>query len=287
MTPVIFVTDIHGSTDRYEKLFQLIRREKPKAVFMGGDLFPAGIRKFSSLDFQHQDFINDYLAANLQRIKNELQENYPELFLIMGNDDARIEEAAILDVATRGLWRYAHQRRLKLGNYIVIGYNYVPPTPFQLKDWERYDVSRYVDPGCISPEEGIRTMPIEEHVTRYATMKADIESLTKEIDLKKAVMLFHSPPYKTNLDRAALDGKMIDHVPLDVHVGSIAIERFIKTKQPYITMHGHIHESTRLTGSWKEKIGNTFAFNAAHDGKELSVIKLNLEEPVRAERVLI
>jgi len=30
----------------------------------------------------------------------------------------------------------------------------VPPTPFLLKDWEKYDVSAYVDPGCVSPEEG-------------------------------------------------------------------------------------------------------------------------------------
>lgn len=287
MTPVFFITDIHGSTDRYGKLFEYIKTEKPAALFMGGDLLPSGMRNFTSLDFQHQDFINDYLAVNFRKLKDELGSSYPKVFLIMGNDDARVEEAALLDVATQGLWHYAHNRRFKFGGYIVIGYNYVPPSPFQLKDWERYDVSRYADPGCISPEEGRRTMPVENHLIRYATIKEDLESLTKGIDMKSAVMLFHSPPYKSNLDRAALDGKMIDHVPLDVHVGSIAIERFIKAEQPYVTMHGHIHESTRLTGEWSERIGDTYAFNAAHEGKELSVVKFDLEEPAKAERVLL
>ncbi|HUU04736.1 MAG TPA: hypothetical protein VMZ49_02545, partial [Patescibacteria group bacterium] len=76
------------------------------------------------------------------------------------------------------------------------------------------------------------------------------------------------------LDRAALDGRQVDSVPLDVHVGSIAIRRFIETRQPLVTLHGYVHESARLTGSWQEKIGRTFCFSAAHDGPELAVVFL-------------
>lgn len=35
-----------------------------------------------------------------------------------------------------------------------------PISPFLLKDWEHYDVSRYVDLGCISPEDGQRTIDV-------------------------------------------------------------------------------------------------------------------------------
>ena len=42
--------------------------------------------------------------------------------------------------------------------------------------------------------------------------------------------------------------------------GSIAIERFIEDRQPLLTLHGHVHESARLTGSWQEKIGRHIAF---------------------------
>ena len=117
--------------------------------------------------------------------------------------------------------------------------------------------------------------------------KNDLEILTENEDLSNAIFLFHSPPYKTNLDRAALDGVNVDHVPMDVHVGSIAIKRFIEDKQPYITLHGHIHESTRLTGLWKEQIGNTISFNAAHDGPKLSLIIFDLENVLEATRLLI
>ena len=76
-------------------------------------------------------------------------------------------------------------------------------------------------------------------------------------------------------------------VPFDVHVGSIAIKRFIEEKQPLLTLHGHIHESTRLTGQWLQFIGRTISLNAAHDGPELSVIKFDLEEPKNARRFLL
>jgi len=52
-------------------------------------------------------------------------------------------------------------------------------------------------------------------------------------------------------------------------------------------LHGHVHESARLSGSWTEKLGNTHAFSAAHDGDELSVIIFNPDDPENAKRVLI
>ena len=153
-----------------------------------------------------------------------------------------------MDVAAAGLWTYVHNRSELFGDYCVYGYSCVPPTPFRLKDWERYDVSRYVDPGCVSPEEGWRTVPVSEHDIRYGTIREDLERLTDEQDLSASILLFHTPPYRTTLDRAALDGKVIDHAPLDVHVGSIAVQRFIAARQPLLTLHGHVHESARITG---------------------------------------
>jgi uncharacterized protein len=70
-------------------------------------------------------------------------------------------------------------------------------------------------------------------------------------------------------------------------VGSIAVRRFIETRQPFITLHGHIHESPRLTGSWKDLIGRTHAFSAAHDGRELALVRFELEKPEEATRELI
>jgi Icc-related predicted phosphoesterase len=111
--------------------------------------------------------------------------------------------------------------------------------------------------------------------------------LVGDEDLSMAIMLFHAPPYQTKLDRAALDGKFIDHVPIDVHVGSIAIRRLIESRHPLVTLHGHVHESTRLTGSWMERIGRTCCFSAAHDGPELAVVVFDPERLETAARILL
>lgn len=282
-----FVSDLHGDTHRYQRLFDLIEAETPDAVFLGGDLLPNGSINLGRLEMVHHDFVSRYLEVHLQRLNSLLKDRYPRVFVILGNDDARSQEAVILSAATRGVWEYAHDRCIPFGVFDVYGYAFIPPTPFMLKDWERYDVSRHVDPGCISPEEGHRTVPVAANIVRYATISDDLEQLTRGRNLERAVMLMHTPPYDTTLDRAALDGRVIDHVPVDVHVGSIAVRRFIEEHQPLVTLHGHIHESARLTGAWSQTLGATHCYSAAHDGPELALVRFDPAAPAAATRTLI
>jgi Icc-related predicted phosphoesterase len=282
-----FVSDLHGRISRYEKLFAAISQEKPEAVFMGGDFLPLTWYIHESFDFLHQDFVNEFLVKRLLALRQELTDAYPRIFLIMGNDDSRFEEAAVLDTAALGLWEYLHNRRIVFKGFPVYGYAYVPPTPFQLKDWERYDVSRYLDPGAVSPEEGLRTVPLSDQEKKFSTIKDDLERLAGKDDLSKAIFLFHAPPYQTKLDLFALEDKIIDHVPLDRHLGSIALRRFIEARQPLLTLHGHVHESAGLSGSWKDCIGRTYCFSAAHHGPELALVRFDPEDLDSATRQLI
>jgi Icc-related predicted phosphoesterase len=284
---IFFVSDLHGRIGRYQKLFEAVLREKPEAVFIGGDFLPHAWHAHETLDFPHRDFINDFLVRNLLILRRELGDGYPRFFLIMGNDDARIEEAAVLDAAARGIWEYIHQRRVGFGKFAIFGYAFVPPTPFRLKDWDRYDVSRYTDPDAISPEEGLRSYPVSEQEMKYVTIKDDLDRFTRNQDMAKAIFLFHTPPYQTKLDLSAQGGKMIDHVPLDCHLGSIAVRRFIEARQPLLTLHGHVHESARLSGSWRDRIGRTHCFSAAHDGPELSLVRFDPDSLDAATRELI
>jgi Icc-related predicted phosphoesterase len=280
-----FVTDLHGSLSRYQKLFQLIMAEKPEVVLLGGDILPA--RLYHPDDKTKMGFIHSVLQVGCAAVKAELSSSYPKILLILGNDDPRAAEADLTEGESLGLWNYLHFRKSECGNYSVYGYSCVPPTPFTLKDWERYDVSRFVDPGCISPEEGWRSVPVSLSEIRYTTIQTDLDLLTDDADLSNAIFLFHAPPHHTFLDRVALDGRMIDTVPLDVHAGSIAIRRFIEKRQPLISLHGHIHESARLTGLWREQFGRTWAYSAAHDGDELALVRFDPLEPEKATRSLI
>ncbi len=277
-----FVSDLHGKISRYQSLFSRIREEKPEAVFLGGDLFPP-------LGAQGEgDFLEDFLAKGFLEIKDDLGKEYPRIFLILGNDDSKSSEVDLIRwMEKEMIWEYIHGRRVDLGPYSVYGYAYVPPTPFLNKDWERYDISRFVDPGCIPPEEGWHSVKEPRNLIEFATIQKDLAGLTAGKDLSASIFLFHTPPYQTALDRAGLDGKFIDHVPLDVHVGSIAVKDFILERHPLITLHGHVHESARLTGSWVEKLGPTTAISAAHDGGELALVRFNPVEPQKITRDLI
>lgn len=273
-----FVADLHGRIDQYTRLARCIQEERPAAVFLGGDLLPP-----AAFGEAADRFLLGFLAPLLRRAGA----GRCDVFLILGNDDPRSAEPAVVRGALRGVWTYAHGRVVAWRGYDVLGYACVPPTPFMLKDWERYDVSRHVDPGCLSPEDGRRSVDTDPREVRYGTIQGDLEALAAGRDLSRAIGLFHAPPYQTALDRAALDGRSIDHAPLDVHVGSIAIRRFIESRQPLVTLHGHVHESARLTGGWLARQGRTVMLGAAHDGPELALIRFDPSSPAAAGRELI
>ena len=282
-----FVSDLHGSYDRYQKLFEEIRKDLPQAVFIGGDILPGAHHLFTAAEKEGHHFIEHYLQEKFAELKAEIKEAYPRIFIILGNDDSRSEEKYVVNTEKLGIWEYIHNKKTEFEDYSIYGYSCIPPSPFLLKDWEKYDVSRYVDPGSVSPEEGIRTVKVSPNKIKYSTIAEDLNNLAGDGDLSRAIFLFHAPPYKTNLDRADLEGKEIDHVPLDVHVGSVAIQRFIEERQPLLTLHGHIHESARLTNSWKDRIGKTEMLSAAHDGQELALVRFDLEDLDKAARQLL
>ncbi len=285
MVHCYFVSDLHGKKERYDKLFNRLHHHPPEILFIGGDILPHG---FHMRKNEPEDFIRKHLVDRFLELKNKLGDRYPEVFLILGNDDPRINEERIRREGSEyRIWGYIHNRHVEYGGYDIYGYSFIPPSPFGLKDWEKYDVSRFVDPGCSHPYQGMRTVK-PDFDPEHDNMKNDLQALTKEKDLSSAVFLFHSPPYDTSLDRAALDGKMIDYVPMDVHVGSIAIQRFINERQPLLTLHGHIHEASTITGNWSEKMGNTFAFSASYDSKtHLALVEFDLENPGRAQRFIL
>ena len=278
-----FVSDLHGHIHRYTKLFDQIRVEKPNLVLFGGDLLPHGLRRIEG----YSDFTNDFLIPEFINLKSELKDHYPEIFLILGNDDFRSEEFKFIEAEKLGIWQYVHYKKLLFNDIKIFGYTYVPVTPFRIKDWEKYDITENeIRPGCIPVNKGFTTVE-HDHTTEQSTIEKDLDFLTKDENLTNSIFIMHSPPYNTYLDRAGLDGIEINNKQLDVHVGSTAIRNFIVEKQPMLTLHGHIHESTQRTGKWMQKIGKTTVINGSHGGPELCLVKFTLEVSEKAERFLL
>lgn len=278
----IFVSDLHGSIPRYQHLFQIIKKETPDAVFFGGDLLPLHLVRHGTME----EFINKTIFSEMKKTQRNTHKKI-RFFVIMGNDDPRKYEPVFLKADTEGFLDYIHQKTRSYRRLYITGYSFVPPTPFQLKDWERYDISQYVDVGAVSPEQGRRTVAVSLDEIKFSTIAEDLEILLKQSPVRKTIYLFHSPPYNSCLDQADLHGKQVDHAPIDIHVGSIAIQRFIHDYQPFLTLHGHVHESARLTGQWKEKVGKTYSLSAAHQGPELAVVRFDTDHLKEATRELI
>lgn len=275
----VFVTDMHGHKDRYEAFFKIVEREHPDAALMGGDLLPNAYIS----EKEARSFINYMLKG----IRGSRSNAHTRFYVILGNDDPRVFEKRFQEASDEGILEYVHFRAAPLGGLWVAGYSYVPPTPFGLKDWEKYDVSRYVGPGCMDPSEGQRTAPQPDAEAAQAYISEDLALIGTLSDPKKTIYLFHAPPANTDLDKADLEGVMVDHVPMDTHIGSEAIAKFIKKREPFMTLHGHVHESASITGKWSARIDRTYSYNGAHDGPELSLVRFDTEDPGSATRELV
>lgn len=271
------VSDLHGKPNRYRALFKEIEKRNPPATLLGGDLFPRRGRI--------KEFLEEFLFKPIE----DLRENGigTRILAILGNDDPKEYEHLLIDADNRGLMEYIPMKKVEVEGIPVVGYPYVHPSPFRLKDWELFDVSRYLDPGCISPLDGIQTTDIDLSSLRFRTIKDDLESLSGISEPARTVYLFHSPPYGTDLDMAAIDGQMIDHVPLDPHIGSIAVKEFIEKHQPPVTLHGHVHESFHLTGSYFQRMGTTLSISACGIEEGLVVVTFDPAGKEDPQRIIV
>jgi Icc-related predicted phosphoesterase len=215
----VYSTDMHGEIRAYEHLLEIAAGKNVKAVIIGGDISPF-LSAVGDIAIYQREFIQHYL---LPRIRSFHAKTKKDIYMMMGNDDLRINMDILEKAEKSGLFRLMNQKILKIGNKFITGYSFVNETPFLMKDWEK-------------PED---------------KMKKDLDKLAKKSDPKKTIYVMHAPPYGSSLD-VIFSGS---------HVGSSAITDFIQEKKPYLTLHGHIHESPQMSGFWKENIGNTVSVN--------------------------
>jgi hypothetical protein len=100
---------------------------------------------------------------------------------------------------------------------------------------------------------------LEQRLEEYISLVKDKET---------AIFNFHAPPYQTKIDEApqldedlnpVIQGGRVVMVP----VGSKAVRKMIEKYQPFLGLHGHIHESCGST-----KIGKTYCVNPGSEYAE-------------------
>ena len=100
---------------------------------------------------------------------------------------------------------------------------------------------------------------LEERLEKYISQLKNVEN---------AIFNFHAPPYQTKLDEAPLLDKDLNPIiqggrVIMVPVGSKAVRKMIEKYQPFLGLHGHIHEA-----SGSMKIGRTYCVNPGSEYAE-------------------
>jgi Icc-related predicted phosphoesterase len=256
---VVYSADLHGNEVQYGLLVGHAIKQRADSVIIGGDICPKG---------WNEDYVGmqrRFLEERLPKLLGPLREALPGtgIYLMMGNDDCAVN----LDVLTEkadGLYEVIHDRRISLGNgFDLVGYGFVPITPFGIKDWEKFDLSdvpegvreeyekrkagNYRLDGGRSVEGGFVDFTFNENMEGSDSIQIDLGRNWFVENAGKTVYVMHSPPNNTCLDR--IHGG---------HVGSFAIREFIERAQPYLTCMGIFMKLLNYLGNIERKLGRVF-----------------------------
>ena len=254
----LYTSDLHVDGLHYKRLYNLVNNNKIDCLIIGGDLIPNQPDFFSSVDNQR-----DFLQKSLNPFFSKLKAEKPSIsvFLMMGNDDRAANMDFLEKMEEDGIINLIHKRRHKLEeNLHLIGYGYVPITPFRCKDWERFDTQekkalQAPEKSFFSSAQGMREIDINKVIGKFNIIEEDMKELAEMSDPERTIYVMHAPPFNTTLDR----------IHGGIPCGSKSLRDFIEKCQPFLTLHGHIHESPMVSGSFMEKTGRTVSINPGQE----------------------
>lgn len=254
---VLYTSDLHGETHLYQELFALTISSSAEIIAIGGDLLPSfpPTKRYEDMIPNQIAFIDQFLRSFFKRTIERT--SVRQIFLIPGNWD--LDYPYLFKEPMEGIVDL-NQKSYQINNgYELIGYPFVPPTPFRPKDYEKMDDPESTWPPQKNPSY-IRTsdqmdqlIPIDPYLflRHRETIREDLDRLPKPLHPKRTIYIMHSPPFGTRLD--LIQGKK--------SAGSRSIKAFIEEHQPFLTLHGHIHESPDLSGAYYDRIGATISIN--------------------------
>ena len=152
---IIFVTDLHGDTGKYDRLFKAAKEFQADVVVNGGDMLPKG----GDL-FEQDKFITGYLERHFAQF------NSAGIYYLCypGNDDLSIFDEIFEKTCSKHpfIINLAH-RKFDMKGYEFVGMNRVVDYPFRLKDRCRMDTKDYVfqkqfGTGVLSTPQGYKEL---------------------------------------------------------------------------------------------------------------------------------
>jgi Icc-related predicted phosphoesterase len=276
------VSDLHGLETRFALIGRLLDGGID-SLLIAGDIAASG-----NPDVQQADVRRNFgtLLEGRRGVR---------IFAIPGNDDWAIVGTALrefpeITVPTDRAYPLA-------AGISIIGYPFVPITPFLMKDFEKWDKESEPvipsNPAEIEAALVVHRLNIQGFRSRGAdvydytfdpgdredNIGRDLERIARFSDPRETLYLFHCPPH------GILDGGI--SVGPSVHIGSKAVRAFIEERRPRLTVHGHSHEAVDLAGgAFEFSLGSSkgLAVGPGNDPEVLNYLLVDLENGIYARR---
>lgn len=271
---VVIASDIHTSHRHLSTTLSRAEEHGAGAVVFNGDIVPRSVYSGIANARQVAASQREYLAGSFLKELRAFKERHPDgrIYADLGNDDFWCNRDLLIQSEREGVLMLLHNRVQPLASGIdIVGYMFVPPTPFGIKDAERIDragapLQRKVTlKGVFSDPDGLVVRFIDEN----ETIEQDLQKLERLIK-QPFVLATHAPPYGLGLD-VLYDGCL---------VGSVAIRDFIERQADagrlIAAFSGHIHESFQVSGISVNKVGGRRVINAGQMEDRLRYVVFDL-----------
>jgi len=198
---IVYATDLHGNINLYRAAGEAAVRTQADALIFGGDLCP-GTPSATSLRLPIEQ--PEFLLHRLSHYLEDWKDTQPNLriFAIPGNDDCQTVLPALEELEMNGLIENLHQEPRSLDGYTLVGLACVPPTPFQLKDFERWDEAPEPDSNSHNYRCVVGTPRGFKAVDDFKSYLDSLPSLAEELkrlpvsDPGHTVAVIHAPPFR-------------------------------------------------------------------------------------------
>ncbi len=298
---LFFTADIHGSDRCFRKLVNAAKFYDAQMLVVGGDLTGKVVIAFvANPDGTFRcEFLNKKrikatelptLETNLANAGmytcrltptefedlSEASRKASELFNSLMRERLRAW-AALADqrLGPQGLkihLIFGNDDRFEVDDAIA-GYDALVPFEGQAFEMDGYE---FVGCGFTNPTPWHTPREVPED--RLKRRLEDAISNAGRMD--RTIFVFHCPPVETALDlapRLTPDLKIVQKAgSIDfMHVGSRSVREVIESHQPFLSLHGHIHESRG-----EERLGRTLSLNPGSEYSEglLHGVLLDLED---------
>lgn len=285
-TRIFFVTDVHGSTRCFKKFINAAKVYEPDVLLLGGDI--AGKRvaplvKRSDGRYEGQLAGREHLLETDEELRGFGQaaadgglyayRTSADEVKEMEADPDKVEEV-FLGLAQERLteWLTIAQERLD-GSGVKLIINCGNDDPFELDPLIDQAPAADFAEGRLIPIDDRRTLvscgfanitpwhcqrdvPEDEIASRIDKSLASLHSEGQQL-----VFNMHCPPHDSGLDTCTLLKDDLSPVleggqPVMGPVGSTAVREAILSREPILSLHGHIHESRSAA-----RVGATLAIN--------------------------